>query len=268
MLTLIMLCNSIPFCYSREETQKHHSFTYKSTYFWTIINETYYDSSDFELRLYVDFIFENNQENATFILELVNTDTQEVKVSIGRKFFYNIKERMLYKKQLPIGRIHFFLDGGYTENETLILQKFGSKKIIGKVHNEGLYETVMGKKINCYEVAAREEPENYTGYFYSKIKNVLVSWKIDPGLFGNVTYEDLVLKNLFYINAFFGDIDLHYTNITFEKNQNSNLSDIIFPIIIIMFISIAFLLTFIFIRKTLKRKDQIHRGSRNRKYKK
>ncbi len=256
ILCSIIICSIIPLSYTQEDGEKNYEIKYKSTYFWTFINKTYYDSTNFELRLNVNLTFENSQENATLKMELFDTDKQKVNLSIERGFFYNLKQRMLYKDQIPIGRIHLMMDGGYEENETITLQRFKKDKVIGKVHNDDTYAKVMGKTIECYEVAVVEEKGNYTGYLFSKVNNILVSWRIDPGRFEDITYEDLVLKNLFDINGFFGHINLSYTNISLMKNQNNSLFDKIFPIILIAVISIAFLLTFILMRENLKKKDQ------------
>lgn len=260
----LLFCSNIPVCYSKEDLQTNWSLSYKSDFFWIIINDTYYDSHDFELKMYADFIFQNNKENATFELELIETEENEVTLSIEKKYFYNIGKRILYSEHNQIGKIHLFLTGRYEENETVILQQFDNDIITGKVHNKDTPIKVMNEEITCYEVAVREEKGNYTGYFYSKNKNILVSCIINPLSIENVQYEDLLLKNLFKINGFYGIIDLEYTNINLKKADSPTLFESIFPIVLIVIISVLFLLTFLLIRRNLKEIDQRSQKIRRR----
>lgn len=242
----------------------HFEMKYTSQFFWITLNGQYFDSPDYEFRLNFIITFRNDPENATFQLQIIEIETQKINISIIKKYSYKIRERTLYKNNNLIGRIHLLLDGGYEIGEPIVLQEFNGEKIFGEKNESGRIYLYEGQEIQCYSMNVKEEKYNYTGYHYIQDKNLLFTWIIDPGWSYDIQYEDLFLKNIFGVTGFFGKIMLKKTNVKIVEERSPSIFETLFPIILIGTISIAFLLTFYFIRGQLKKLDQNNRKSKHK----
>lgn len=236
-----------------QENQDYHYIQYKSDFFSLYFsNGTYYGNEDYDLFLTIEIIKNNNIENFSLKLHLFDHKNNKGALTIFRNYFYNELERALYNNSGKIGIVPIFIEENHQNNAKVLLAEFNNETLIGTYQKEE-GDFIISDKLYSYDTVLTDQV-NYTEYFYSDIKNILIYWSL-----GNK--YDITLHNLLDITYFYGNIFLVSTNYDLKSKL---ILEPILPLIIItvLFITV-FVSMFFFVRRGLKRK--IKNNKKNKK---